>query len=73
MVDPRDVDFPSTHWTLVGDTCRGTPQERREALEKLLRRYIKPLTAFVSAARRLDRNEAEEVSGNRRRDGALTG
>jgi DNA-directed RNA polymerase specialized sigma24 family protein len=58
---PVNFDFPSTHWTLVGEACRGTPDERREALGQLLRRYIGPLQAYVRRRWRLGEAEAEEL------------
>ncbi len=53
------ASFPVTRWTLVAD-ARGTPAERRAALDTLLAAYWTPL--YVYARRKgLDSEDAQEV------------
>jgi RNA polymerase sigma-70 factor (ECF subfamily) len=66
MVEPEAVPgpeaFPSTRWPLVrragGD--HGAP-DRRQALEELLRHYLKPLRRYLVRVRRIPAAEADDL------------
>ena len=61
MARANDCEFPSTHWTLVGNACRGTLEERRRALGLLLERYRRPLKAYVRRRWGTGAQDAEDL------------
>jgi RNA polymerase sigma-70 factor (ECF subfamily) len=58
---PLNHSFPSTHWSLVGQAGQMGEMERRRALDELLVRYLPPMIAHLTQAKRLPMDEAEDV------------
>ena len=52
----RFGDFPSTHWSLIYDAARGS-----QALEKLLRRYDRPLKGYLGWRFNLSEADAADL------------
>lgn len=55
------ADFPSTHWTVILRAAGGMPADRRQAMEAFLRRYLKPMTAYLVRGRKRPVDKAEEL------------
>lgn len=53
--------FPSTHWSMVGEAGGADSPARRDALEALVRRYLGPLKVYLMRKRRLGPDEADEL------------
>jgi DNA-directed RNA polymerase specialized sigma24 family protein len=58
---PVENSFPTTHWSLVGRAGQAAEADRRHALEQLLMRYLPPMRAHLTQAKRLSVDEAEDV------------
>jgi RNA polymerase sigma-70 factor (ECF subfamily) len=53
--------FPTTHWSLVAQAGRDTADVRREALERLLRRYLPALRVHLVHTRRMAPEDADDL------------
>jgi RNA polymerase sigma-70 factor (ECF subfamily) len=53
--------FPTTHWSLVAQAGRDTSDVRREALERLLRRYLPALRVHLVHTRRMTPGDADDL------------
>jgi RNA polymerase sigma-70 factor (ECF subfamily) len=53
--------FSTTQWSLVGRAGHGNDDERKEALDRLLRRYMPALRAHLIHAKRLQPAAAEDL------------
>jgi DNA-directed RNA polymerase specialized sigma24 family protein len=62
-VDYRQIDgrFPTTHWSLVVQVGLPDAEARREALGRLLERYLPALRAHLLWGKRLPPEEADDV------------
>jgi DNA-directed RNA polymerase specialized sigma24 family protein len=58
---PNEGRFPTTHWSLVAQAGQIAGEARREALERLLRRYLPALRAHLLHTRRLAPEDADDV------------
>ncbi len=57
----RGHRFPTTQWTLVGHAGLEFDPRRRDALDELLRRYWPALKLHLTAKKRIDPNEADDL------------
>lgn len=55
------IHFPTTRWSLVLRAGGGEAGEARVALDELLRRYFRPLRAYLLHCRSLPEDEAEDL------------
>jgi DNA-directed RNA polymerase specialized sigma24 family protein len=55
------IHFPTTRWSLVLRAGGGEAGEARVALDELLRRYLRPLRAYLLHSRGLPEAEAEDL------------
>jgi RNA polymerase sigma-70 factor (ECF subfamily) len=53
--------FPTTHWSLVARAGCESGEAKRAALGRLLEQYLPPMRAHLVFARRLDREQADEL------------
>lgn len=53
--------FPRTNWTLVMAVADGSPDEARQALEEICRRYWKPIYVFLRKSGRTQ-HQAEDLT-----------
>ena len=53
--------FPTTSWSLVALAAKEGPEAEREALEKLMVRYLPAMRAHLVSAKRMDPNEAADL------------
>ena len=57
----NDAAFPVTAWSLVARAGSATPEERAEALEALLRRYLPALRVRLVVDKRIEEHKAEDL------------
>ena len=61
MSSELSLRFPTTRWSLVLRAADGRTGEARQALDELLRRYLRPLNAYLVRSRGMAPVEAEEL------------
>ena len=64
MRSARFHPFPQTHWSLIrraGGVDAANPEERREALSRLLARYEPALKSYLRLVRRMPAGEADDL------------
>jgi RNA polymerase sigma-70 factor (ECF subfamily) len=57
----RAIEFPTTHWTLVGKAGDPSSKHQAEALAKLLRTYLPALKTYLVRAKRFPEERADDL------------